>query len=138
MTIVHKDENIHKNRDRLSRCPLHNNISNPGYVPEEASPPITIEGISVTELNTTFFEEVRKSYTHDINCSILCQLLTRDCKDNSLTHALDEIWKKSYDEGVTGALLNEEGLELSEKTYLWRAQNKYSIDKSNEIRQINS
>ncbi|MBW0476080.1 hypothetical protein O181_015795 [Austropuccinia psidii MF-1] len=39
---------------------------------------------------------------------------------------------------VTEALLNEEGLALSEQTYLWSAQNKYSIDKSNEIREINS
>ncbi|MBW0539752.1 hypothetical protein O181_079467 [Austropuccinia psidii MF-1] len=34
-----------------------------------------------------------------MNCRILFQLLTKDCKDNSLIHALDEIWKKSYDEG---------------------------------------
>ncbi|MBW0516359.1 hypothetical protein O181_056074 [Austropuccinia psidii MF-1] len=35
---------------------------------------------------------------------------------------------------VIGALLNEEVLELSEQTYLWRAQNKILNDKSNEIR----
>ncbi|MBW0582910.1 hypothetical protein O181_122625 [Austropuccinia psidii MF-1] len=98
-TIVHKDGNIHKNADGLSRWPLPNNIDNPAYVPEEASPQIPIEGISVTDLNTTFFEEVRHSYTQDKNCSILCQLLNKDCKDNSLIHALDEVWKKSYDEG---------------------------------------
>ncbi|MBW0591942.1 hypothetical protein O181_131657 [Austropuccinia psidii MF-1] len=99
MTIVHKDGNIYKNADGLSRWPLPNNIDNPAYVPEEASPQIPIEGISVTDLNTTFFEEVRNSYTQDKNCSILCQLLNKDCKDNSLIHALDEVWKKSYDEG---------------------------------------
>ncbi|MBW0552949.1 hypothetical protein O181_092664 [Austropuccinia psidii MF-1] len=79
MTIVHKDGNILKNADGMSRWPLPNNIDNSAYVPEEASPQIPIEGISVTDLNTTFFEE--------------------DCKDNSLINALDEIWKKSYDEG---------------------------------------
>ncbi|MBW0592460.1 hypothetical protein O181_132175 [Austropuccinia psidii MF-1] len=99
MTIVHKDGNTHKNADGLSRWPLPNNIDNPAYVPEEASPQIPIEGIGVTDLNTTFFEEVRHSYTQDKNCSILCQLLNKDCKDNSLIHALDDIWKKSYDEG---------------------------------------
>ncbi|MBW0562091.1 hypothetical protein O181_101806 [Austropuccinia psidii MF-1] len=99
MTIVHKDGNAHKNADGLSRCPLPNNIDNPAYVPEEASPQIPIQGISVTDLNTTFFEEVRHSYTQDKNCSILFQLLNKDCKDNSLIHALDEVWKKSYDEG---------------------------------------
>ncbi|MBW0567921.1 hypothetical protein O181_107636 [Austropuccinia psidii MF-1] len=99
MTIFHKDGNIHKNADGLSRWPLPNDIDNPSYVPEEASPQIPTEEMSVTDLNTTFFEEVRKSYTQDKNCSILCQLLNKDCKDNILIHALYEVWKKSYDEG---------------------------------------
>ncbi|MBW0561684.1 hypothetical protein O181_101399 [Austropuccinia psidii MF-1] len=59
MTIIHKDGSIHKNADGLSRWPLPNNIDNPAYVPEDVSPEITIEGISVTDLNTTFFEEAR-------------------------------------------------------------------------------
>ncbi|MBW0566627.1 hypothetical protein O181_106342 [Austropuccinia psidii MF-1] len=99
MTIVHKDGNVHKNADRLRRCPLQNDIDNPAYVPEEASQQIPIEGKSVTDLNTTFFEEVRRSYTQYKNCSLLCQLLNKDFKENSLIHALDEVWKKSYDEG---------------------------------------
>ncbi|MBW0489399.1 hypothetical protein O181_029114 [Austropuccinia psidii MF-1] len=61
MTIVHKGGNIHKNADVLSRWPLPNNIDNPAYVPEEASPQIPIEGIIVTDLNTTFFEECHDS-----------------------------------------------------------------------------
>ncbi|MBW0462504.1 hypothetical protein O181_002219 [Austropuccinia psidii MF-1] len=81
----------------LSRWPLPNNIDNPAYVPEEASPQIPIEGISATDLRTTLFEEVGNSYTQDKNCSILFQLPTKDCKDNSLIHALDEIWKNSYE-----------------------------------------
>ncbi|MBW0548088.1 hypothetical protein O181_087803 [Austropuccinia psidii MF-1] len=80
MTIVHKDGNIQKNADGLRRWPLQNNIDDRAYVPEEASPQIPIEGISVTDLNTTFFEEVRNSYTKDKNCRILLQLLTKDCK----------------------------------------------------------
>ncbi|MBW0559109.1 hypothetical protein O181_098824 [Austropuccinia psidii MF-1] len=98
MTIAQKHGNIHENADGLSRWPLTNNIDNPAYVPEEDSPQIPIEGISVTDLNTNFFEELRNSYTQDKNCSILCQLLTKDCKDNSLMNSLDEIWRKSYDE----------------------------------------
>ncbi|MBW0591886.1 hypothetical protein O181_131601 [Austropuccinia psidii MF-1] len=89
MTIAHKDGNIHKNADGMSRWQLPNNIDNPAYVPEEASPQIPIEAISVADLNTTFFEEVRSSYTRDRNCSILCQLLNKDCKENSIIHALD-------------------------------------------------
>ncbi|MBW0546149.1 hypothetical protein O181_085864 [Austropuccinia psidii MF-1] len=99
MTIVKKDGKVHKNADGLSRWPLPNDIDNPAYVPEEPLPQIPIEGISVTELNTTLFEEVRNSYTQDRNCSILCQLLNNGCKDNSLIHAFYELWKKSYDEG---------------------------------------
>ncbi|MBW0592357.1 hypothetical protein O181_132072 [Austropuccinia psidii MF-1] len=89
MTIVHKDGNIHKNAVGMSRCPLPNNVDNPAYVQEEASPQIPIEGVSVTDLNTTFFEEVRNSYTQDMNYSISCQLTNKDCEDNSLIHALD-------------------------------------------------
>ncbi|MBW0520147.1 hypothetical protein O181_059862 [Austropuccinia psidii MF-1] len=91
MTIVHKDGDINKTADGLRRWPLPRNIDNTSYVPEDSSPQITIEGISVTDLNKRFFEEVRKSYTQDKNCIILCQLLTKDCKENSLIHALDEI-----------------------------------------------
>ncbi|MBW0583895.1 hypothetical protein O181_123610 [Austropuccinia psidii MF-1] len=91
---------VHENADGLRRWPLPNDIDNPAYVSEEASPQIPIEGISVTDLNTTFIEEVRQSYTQEKNCSILCELLNKDCKDNSLIHALDEVWKKSYDEGT--------------------------------------
>ncbi|MBW0543460.1 hypothetical protein O181_083175 [Austropuccinia psidii MF-1] len=72
-TIVHKDGNVHKNADVLSKWPLPNDIDNPAYVPEEASPQIPIEGMSVADLNTTFFAEVRNSYTQDENCRILCQ-----------------------------------------------------------------
>ncbi|MBW0515707.1 hypothetical protein O181_055422 [Austropuccinia psidii MF-1] len=98
MPIVHKDGNINKNADGLSRWPLTSNIDNPAYVPEETSPQIPIEGISVTNLNTTFFEELKNSNTQVNHCRILCQFLTKDFKDNSLIHASDEIWKKSYDE----------------------------------------
>ncbi|MBW0461875.1 hypothetical protein O181_001590 [Austropuccinia psidii MF-1] len=84
MTILHKYGNIHKNEDGISRWLLPNKIDNPAYALKEASPQIPIEGISVTELNTTFFEEVRNCYTQDKNCSILCQLLTKISKDNAL------------------------------------------------------
>ncbi|MBW0474936.1 hypothetical protein O181_014651 [Austropuccinia psidii MF-1] len=99
MTIYNKDGNIHKNADGLSKWPIPKDIDNTSYVLEEASPQIPIEGISATDLNTILFEEVINSYTQDKNCIILCQLLTKDCKDNSFIHALDEIWKKLYDVG---------------------------------------
>ncbi|MBW0500693.1 hypothetical protein O181_040408 [Austropuccinia psidii MF-1] len=99
MTIVYKDGNVHKNSYVLRIWPLPNYIENPTYVPEEAYPQLPIEGISVKDLNTTFFEELRKRYTKDRNFILLCQLLTKDSKGNSLIHALVEIWKNSSDEG---------------------------------------
>ncbi|MBW0536198.1 hypothetical protein O181_075913 [Austropuccinia psidii MF-1] len=100
MTIVDKDGNIHKNADGMRGRPIPNDIKNPAYLPDKTSPQIPIERISVTDLNTTSFDKLRNSCTQDKNCSVLCQLLTEDCKDNSLIHALDEICKKSYDEGI--------------------------------------
>ncbi|MBW0515522.1 hypothetical protein O181_055237 [Austropuccinia psidii MF-1] len=82
MNIIYKGGNIHKNSDGLSRWPLPNKIDNSAYVPEY-SPQIPIEAIIVTDMNTKFFKEVRDSYTQDTNSSILCQLLTKHCKDNS-------------------------------------------------------
>ncbi|MBW0564090.1 hypothetical protein O181_103805 [Austropuccinia psidii MF-1] len=99
MTILDKDGNIQKNADGLSRWPLTNEIDNPSYFPEENSPQIPKEGVSTTDLNTTFFEEVRNSYTQDDNCRIVCQSLTKKSKGTSLIHSLDETWKKSYYEG---------------------------------------
>ncbi|MBW0552808.1 hypothetical protein O181_092523 [Austropuccinia psidii MF-1] len=122
MTIVHKHGNIHKNADGLSRWLLPNDIDNPAYVPEEASPQIPIEGISVIDLKTTFFEEVRNSYTQDKNCRILFQLLNKDCKENSLIHSLDEVWKNSYDEGrfhILDEHLAEDRIGEKVKTYIW-------------------
>ncbi|MBW0566980.1 hypothetical protein O181_106695 [Austropuccinia psidii MF-1] len=100
MTIVHKDGNIHKNSYLLSIWPLPNDIKNPAYVPEETFPQIPIEGISVTDLHTTFFEEIRNIHTQDNDHIILFQLLTNHLTDNSLIQSLDEIFKRSYDEGI--------------------------------------
>ncbi|MBW0541739.1 hypothetical protein O181_081454 [Austropuccinia psidii MF-1] len=47
-------------------------------------------------------------------------------------------WRKPYSPSVTGDLLNEEGLEFSEQTYLRRTHNEYLIDKIDEIREISS
>ncbi|MBW0570794.1 hypothetical protein O181_110509 [Austropuccinia psidii MF-1] len=105
MTIVHKDGNHHKNADGLIRWLLPNDIDNPAYVPEEASPQIPMEGPRATDLNNTIFEELKK-----------------DCKDNSLIHALDELWKKSYDEGIFHLLdgpLPEDRTREKRKTCIW-------------------
>ncbi|MBW0475155.1 hypothetical protein O181_014870 [Austropuccinia psidii MF-1] len=90
-TIAQKYGNIPKNADGLSRWTLPNKIYNLSYLPEEASPPILIEVFSVTDVNTTFFEEVRNSYTQDRKCSILCQSLMKDFEAKSLIHALDDV-----------------------------------------------
>ncbi|MBW0515060.1 hypothetical protein O181_054775 [Austropuccinia psidii MF-1] len=57
MTIVHKEGNIHKKDDVLSRWALANTPGNPAYVPLEAEPQIPIEGINITDIGTEFLEE---------------------------------------------------------------------------------
>ncbi|MBW0499784.1 hypothetical protein O181_039499 [Austropuccinia psidii MF-1] len=91
MNIVHKDGNIHKNADLLSRWPLPNDIENSAYLPEEYFPKIQIEGISFADLNNTILEEVRNNYPQDKKLSIVCQLLTKRSKDNFLMNSLDKI-----------------------------------------------
>ncbi|MBW0591278.1 hypothetical protein O181_130993 [Austropuccinia psidii MF-1] len=59
MTIVHKEGNIQKNADGLSRWALANNPDNTAHVPLEAKPQIPIEEINITDIGTEFFEEVR-------------------------------------------------------------------------------
>ncbi|MBW0507347.1 hypothetical protein O181_047062 [Austropuccinia psidii MF-1] len=50
MTIVNNNGNIYQNSDGLRKLPLPNYIKNSAYVPEEASPQIPIERISLTDL----------------------------------------------------------------------------------------
>ncbi|MBW0554796.1 hypothetical protein O181_094511 [Austropuccinia psidii MF-1] len=58
-TIVHKSGNIHNNADGLSRWELPYTSDNPSYVPTSSEPQIPIEGITLTDMGTEFFEEVR-------------------------------------------------------------------------------
>ncbi|MBW0573840.1 hypothetical protein O181_113555 [Austropuccinia psidii MF-1] len=101
MTIVHKEGNIHKNADGLSRWELAITSDNPAYVPLEAETQIPIEGINITNIGTELFEEVRESYKQDKNCRILTSLLDKYCKDTSLVNALDEVWKNLYSEKIS-------------------------------------
>ncbi|MBW0549864.1 hypothetical protein O181_089579 [Austropuccinia psidii MF-1] len=51
MTIVHKEENVHKNADGLSRWALANTPDDPHFVPLE-EPQIQIEVINITAIGT--------------------------------------------------------------------------------------
>ncbi|MBW0537193.1 hypothetical protein O181_076908 [Austropuccinia psidii MF-1] len=99
MNIVHEAGNIPKNAYGLSRWALPNTPHHPAYVPTGAEPQIPIEVINITDVETEFFEEVRDSYKLDTNGHILTSLLDKDCKDAALANSLDDIWKKSYDNG---------------------------------------
>ncbi|MBW0577303.1 hypothetical protein O181_117018 [Austropuccinia psidii MF-1] len=99
MTLVHKAGNIHKNADGLSIWAFPNTSDNHAYVPTSSEPQILIEGINITDVGTGFFEEVRESYKQDRDCHILTALIDKDCKDTSLSNSLDDIWKRSYDNG---------------------------------------
>ncbi|MBW0586975.1 hypothetical protein O181_126690, partial [Austropuccinia psidii MF-1] len=59
MKMVHKEGNIHKNADVLSRWALANTPDKPPYVPLEAEPHTPIDGINITDIGTEFFEEDR-------------------------------------------------------------------------------
>ncbi|MBW0512427.1 hypothetical protein O181_052142 [Austropuccinia psidii MF-1] len=99
MTIVHKDGNIHKNADGLSRWSLPNTPYNPAYFPTSAEPQIPIEIINITDVGTEFFDEVREIYKQDKSYHILTSLLDKDCKDAFLNNSLDNIWKTYYENG---------------------------------------
>ncbi|MBW0564887.1 hypothetical protein O181_104602 [Austropuccinia psidii MF-1] len=99
MTIVLKARNIDKNSSGFSRWESPNTPKNPAYVPTSAEPQIPIEGINITDVGTDFFEEVRESYKQDNNCHILTALLEKYCKYASLANSLDDICKRSYDNG---------------------------------------
>ncbi|MBW0527514.1 hypothetical protein O181_067229 [Austropuccinia psidii MF-1] len=78
ITIVHRAGNIHKNSVGLGRWALANTPDIPAYVPLEAEPQVSIEGIIITDIGTELFEEVRKSYKQEKNCHILKYLLDKD------------------------------------------------------------
>ena len=80
MTIIHKEGAKHKNADGLSRWFLPNTPDNPAWVPENVEQ-LPINGISITDLNEEFFEEIRKSYKSDTNCMLLVQILKMKQKD---------------------------------------------------------
>ncbi|MBW0499471.1 hypothetical protein O181_039186 [Austropuccinia psidii MF-1] len=95
---MHKDGNINKNAYGLSRWPFPNNINNPSYVPEEASPQIPTEGISVTDINTTFFEETVSPTQRDLHHSSNPSLPTIVDTDAS-NYALGAVLSQDSDSG---------------------------------------
>ncbi|MBW0515333.1 hypothetical protein O181_055048 [Austropuccinia psidii MF-1] len=101
--VTSQDKSNQQKPDMLqakwSAYALANTPDNPDYVPLEAEPQISIEGINITDIGTEFFEEVRESYKQDKNFHILTSLLDKDHKDTSLFNPLDQVWKNSYSEG---------------------------------------
>ncbi|MBW0520925.1 hypothetical protein O181_060640 [Austropuccinia psidii MF-1] len=92
-----------------------------------------ILGISSSELHNIFLNAVMKTYAKHKQCGLLLQLLQQKYRSPELESQLEEPWLRDYKENrflliygllfhrekhVTGALLNEEGLALSEETYL--------------------
>ncbi|MBW0580068.1 hypothetical protein O181_119783 [Austropuccinia psidii MF-1] len=78
MNIVHKEGDILKNADVLSRWASANTPDNSAHVPLEAEPQILIESMNITDIGTELFEEVRESYKQDKNCHILIAFLDKD------------------------------------------------------------
>ncbi|MBW0512387.1 hypothetical protein O181_052102 [Austropuccinia psidii MF-1] len=99
MSMVHEAGNIRKTSDGLSGWELTNTPKNPCYVPENEEPQILIGGITITDVETEFFEEAIESYKQDKNCHILISVIDKHCKDAYLANSSDYIWKLSYDNG---------------------------------------
>ncbi|MBW0492367.1 hypothetical protein O181_032082 [Austropuccinia psidii MF-1] len=55
MRIAHKEGDINKNADGLTRWAFDNTTDNPAYVPLEAEPQIPIESIKITNIESKFF-----------------------------------------------------------------------------------
>ncbi|MBW0503544.1 hypothetical protein O181_043259 [Austropuccinia psidii MF-1] len=92
--MVNKAGDINKNPYGFSKWELPSMPGNPAYVPENSEPQILMEGISITDVGTEFFEEVRESYKKVNNCHILTALLDKNFKDKALDNSLEEIRKK--------------------------------------------
>ncbi|PLW25225.1 hypothetical protein PCANC_28413 [Puccinia coronata f. sp. avenae] len=109
MTIQHRDGNIHKNADGLSRWALPNDPSNPAYDPEEEpdDEKFPIMGIHVSTFKADFFETVRDGYQKENNAVIITQLLMKDCKDPQLASGLSGVCQNSVhsDQARSRALL---------------------------------
>ncbi|MBW0570783.1 hypothetical protein O181_110498 [Austropuccinia psidii MF-1] len=99
MTILNRDNNIHKNSNGFSIWALANTPYNPAYVSESAEPQIPAAGINITDVGADFFEEERESYNKDHNCHILTYLIDKYLEDTALANSLDYIWKTSYSNG---------------------------------------
>ncbi|MBW0508806.1 hypothetical protein O181_048521 [Austropuccinia psidii MF-1] len=79
-----------------SRWELSNIPETPAWVPWEEN---HIEGVCVTGIGTEFFSQVKEIYRMDRNSHILCKPFMKYCKNPSLFTKLDEVCKKSYEEG---------------------------------------
>ena len=101
MTIQHRDGNIHKNADGLSRWALPNDPSNPAYDPEERDDDsrFPIMALHVSTFSDEFFDLVKTGYKKNNNAVILTEILRKDSKDSELRNALSGKWKTSYLEG---------------------------------------
>ena len=99
MTIVHREGNVHKNADGLSRWPLDNNSDNPAWDAEEIPREVPIMAISITDLKNEFWDQVSESYKENKNTLILYEALSIDFKSHGLLDNLEAPWKKSFDEG---------------------------------------
>jgi len=119
MTIVHREGNIHKNADGLSRWSLTNNPDNPAWDGETAAKIMSITplsdeennfacfligedtqilGLHFSEMEEEFWDEVRNSYQLDKNLSTIINLLQSKFKEEQLINSLEEPWLSSFKE----------------------------------------
>jgi len=114
MTIVHREGNIHKNADGLSRWSLTNNPENPAWDGETAAKIMSlfpkedneenwayysdkdiylINGLHFSEMEEEFWDEIRHSYSENKQISIIINILQSKFKEDNLINSLEEpLW----------------------------------------------
>ena len=96
MTIVHRDGQIHKNADGLSRWALPNDSSNPAADQEELQREVPIMAICVSGLAEDFWKSVESSYETNRNTACLVGILKSKHIQQDLVAQLEEPWKAGY------------------------------------------
>ena len=99
MTIRHRDGNKYKIDDGLSRRELKNDINNQAYDEDLKERDVPIMGIFISDLDETFWNEIKESYLTNKNTSTLLELLKSDHKNQGLIDILEDKWLQSYQKG---------------------------------------
>lgn len=92
MTIRHRDGIKHKNADGLSRWALKNDKNNHAYDEDLKERDIPIMGIYISDLEETFWSDIREIYLKDKNTTKLIDILKSDHKNQGMIESIEDKW----------------------------------------------